>query len=62
MSMIRDMDYILHIHVIIYNVIYFVLHYINKSTFTILLKTADSLKYFVLLFLFVLFINTCYEA
>jgi hypothetical protein len=53
-------DYILSIHVIM-KAYYIVLHLLNKSTFIILLETADSLRYFVLLFLSVLFINTGYE-
>lgn len=37
------------------------LHHINKSAFIILLETTDSLKYFVLLFFSVLYINIGYE-
>jgi hypothetical protein len=35
--------------------------YLNKSVIISLLKTVDSLGIFVLLFLFVLYINTGYE-
>jgi hypothetical protein len=35
--------------------------YLNKLVIISLLKTVDSLGIFILLFLFVLYINTCYE-
>jgi hypothetical protein len=51
------------LHILIIIKLYFiVLHFINKSAFIILLKTADSFMYFLLLLLLsILFINIGFE-